>query len=268
MGAGGGVAVGGAGGGAGGGTAGGTGAGGGVAVGGAGGGGAAGSCPFKLCEGFEDVASGQPPNPATWTRSSNSILVDTTHANRGTRALHMLVTNAPAEPFIRETKTFPAAGNAFYGRLFFLIGASPNSFAHWTIVEARGSGNNNRIRYGGLFGNNGISNHTYLFNVETQGAANPSEKALTDDANAAIPKNSWVCMEWFFDGTNNEARIWSNGVERTMSHATSTTLNGPYVIPQMTSLNIGLAVYQGIGSPYEFWIDDIAIDSQRIGCQP
>jgi hypothetical protein len=53
-------------------------------------------------------------------------------------------------------------------------------------------------------------------------------------------------------------------------HTTSTVHGGnaanPYVLPQFTQTWMGFEVYQGGGEDYEMWVDEIAIDKDRIGC--
>jgi hypothetical protein len=225
----------------------------------------AGGCPFQLCEDFETVADGALPDPATWQRAgfaSGTMEVVSNMAMRGRKSLHIKTPAAPSETFLRETRTFPAMGNAFYGRLFFYVDRKPNAFVHWGVVEARGTGNNNRIRYGGIAnGGPPVGNNWFLFNIQRLGA---NETGLDDDANPIIPPRTWVCMEWTFNGATNEARLWWDGTERPKVHWKGT--DPQFAMPMFREVNIGWALYQNIEAGYEVWIDAIAIDSQKIGC--
>jgi hypothetical protein len=40
----------------------------------------------------------------------------------------------------------------------------------------------------------------------------------------------------------------------------------PYDLPQFTSVWMGWQEYQTSTEPFEMWIDEIAIDKERIGC--
>ena len=55
--------------------------------------------------------------------------------------------------------------------------------------------------------------------------------------------------------------------------STTSTMHGgdqtvPYLLPTFTNVKIGWMLYQNPVSPttFDLWIDEIAIDSQRIGC--
>jgi hypothetical protein len=220
------------------------------------------ACPFKLCEDFEEVADGQLPDPAIWQRAvsgGGTLEVVSTMARRGRKSLHIHTPAGPSETYLRETRTFPAPNNSFYGRLFFYFDRRPAAFVHWNVVEGRGTGNNNRIRYGGIanmtFGN------WFLFNVQRLGA---NETGIDDDAKPPIPAQTWVCMEWMFNGTTSEARLWWDGVERPRMHVTG--LDPQFAMPSFRELYLGWALYQNIEAGYEVWIDGIALDDQKIGC--
>jgi hypothetical protein len=225
----------------------------------------AGPCPFALCEDFEGAADGALPDPAVWQKSvsgGGTIEVVSTMAKRGRKSLHIKTPAVPSETYLHETKTFPAMGNAFYGRLFFYFDRKPNAFVHWNIVEGRGTGANNRIRYGGIAnGGPPVGNNWFLFNIQRVGA---NETGRDDDANPKIPARTWICMEWLFDGAANEARLWWDGVERPRMHWTNT--DPQFAMPMFRDLFIGWALYQNIEAGYEVWIDSIAIDHQKIGC--
>jgi hypothetical protein len=87
-----------------------------------------------------------------------------------------------------------------------------------------------------------------------------------------VPANQWACIEWEYDGAHNETRFWWDGVEHPSMHTTSTLHGGiqsvPYVLPTFTNLKIGWMLYQMPVSPttFDVWIDEIAIDTTRIGC--
>jgi hypothetical protein len=202
------------------------------------------------------------PDPAVWQKAvsgGGTIEVVSTMARRGRKSLHIRTPAGPSETYLHESKTFPAMGNAFYGRLFFTFDRRPAAFVHWNVVEGRGTGNNNRIRYGGI--NNMSFGNWFLFNIQRLGA---NETGRDDDADPPIPARTWVCMEWMFDGTANEARLWRDGVERPKMHVTG--LDPQFAMPTFHDLFIGWAIYQNIEAGYEVWIDSIALDSQKIGC--
>jgi hypothetical protein len=210
------------------------------------------------------VAEGALPDPAVWQRAvsgGGTIEVVSTMAKRGMKSLHIRTPASPSETYLRETKTFPANGNAFYGRLFFNFDRRPAAFVHWNAVEGRGVGNNNRIRFGGIA--NMTFGHWFLFNVQRLGA---EEIGIDDNPNPPLPARTWICMEWMFAGGSNEARLWWDGVERPKLHVMG--LAPQFAMPVFRELFIGWAIYQNIEAGFEVWIDEIAIDAQKIGCEP
>jgi hypothetical protein len=89
----------------------------------------------------------------------------------------------------------------------------------------------------------------------------------------------WYCIEYFFDGANAAfPQWWIDGKEAQYYMALNTTL-APKAVTQFTNLFIGFTPYAGLGLqkpdgqlPIDprvltnMWIDDIAFDTQRIGC--
>ena len=86
--------------------------------------------------------------------------------------------------------------------------------------------------------------------------------------------DKWVCVEFFADGANAAPiQLWMDGVPIVYSDgATSPTISKT---TKFANFTIGLTPYHGLSTVnYEgdvmpmtdMWIDDIALDTQRIGC--
>ena len=223
----------------------------------------------QLCEDFESGNPGDKPSATLWTTSGDATL-DTSQFARGKQALHLHLVNQ-AWATIMETKTFPEANNHFFGRLFFRASAIPTtnpSAAHWTLVA--GAGNNTpEIREGGISGKWGTGTDNRV-----DGGTGDWTNADNDPAGKAapVPSNAWACIEWEYDGSKNETRFWWDGVEHPSMHTTATMHGGdqtvPYLLPQFTKVTIGWMLYQAPVSPttFDVWIDEIAVDAERIGC--
>lgn len=230
------------------------------------------ACKAKLCDGFEEPADGAPPNPKIWTKAvagSGTIAVTSEMAHGGKQSLKVVAPSGSYETFVKESVTFPATDNSFWGRVWFRFEeAMPNDFVHWTLFEARGTTSNNRVRYGGINNPHSGSFFTdaFLFNVETQGMG---EKGIDDDPTPIIPEKTWICVEWHYVGKSgaNEAHLYWNGVERTKVAADTAWFETKFVMPEMDSLYLGWAIYQTISKPYVVHIDDVAIGDTRIGCE-
>jgi hypothetical protein len=228
-------------------------------------------CRFALCEGFESYGEGVPPDPTLWEQKATRAVVDGMHAAHGKRALHVgpLIHDSI---LIRESKTFPALGKAFYARVRLWIEKEPlerppNLF-HWTLIEASESptGGGRRVRLGGHIEAR-FPGDWLRFNYETSAATTPHETGLSDKG-ALVPPQRWHCIEVYFDMDRQEARVWLNGEERTALHWLDSMADRPLFKfpPEIKSLSFGWTEYQPPATPFEVWLDDIAVDAQRIGC--
>jgi hypothetical protein len=227
------------------------------------------SAGVQFCEDFESGML----DTATWTASATRPVVDALQAARGKYALHIVV-NGNGISNISETKTFPAANNSYYGRAFFYFASLPlpaQGFAHYTMLGATGTGIRGEIRVSGM-----LKNQANLFGFGTDSMGDPKGTGdwtiLDNDPPGmpkAIPVNQWVCIEWLHKGDTNETRFWWDGVEHP-SIATTAMMHGgnasPFVLPQFNKLWIGWQEYQQTATKFESWIDEIAIDKDRIGC--
>jgi hypothetical protein len=78
-----------------------------------------------------------------------------------------------------------------------------------------------------------------------------------------------VCLEWLHKGDTNETRFFWDATEHPSLYTSSSMHGGnanPYLLPQFTAVWLGWQEYQPATEPFELWIDEIAIDKQRIGC--
>ncbi|WP_426751544.1 hypothetical protein [Myxococcus sp. Y35] len=92
--------------------------------------------------------------------------------------------------------------------------------------------------------------------------------------------DAWACLEWLFDGANGthpeaaEPRVWLNGTElrwpETFVFADPPTTERPVreKATRFTMLEAGVFLYQGLSVPTDWWLDDLAVGPQRIGCEP
>jgi hypothetical protein len=202
-----------------------------------------------------------------------TVSIGTAEHARGGKALHVSRIGNGAS-YIRETRTFPAPGNTYYGRAFMkfvAMPAAPMTYAHWTVLAATGTGVSGEIRVGGQ-----LQAGMQLFGVGTDNrtdANGTGDWTLSDgDPTGAVrpvPLNEWLCLEWMHKGATNETRFWWDAVEHPSLATTSTKHGGnanPYVLPNFTAVWLGWNEYQASTQPFELWIDEVAVDPRRIGC--
>jgi hypothetical protein len=90
--------------------------------------------------------------------------------------------------------------------------------------------------------------------------------------------DAWACLEWLFDGANGEnleaadPRVWLDGSELAWPEQFVFSEPAGAAKPVMekaenfTMIETGVVMYQGLSVPTSWWIDDLAIGPQRIGC--
>ena len=228
----------------------------------------------QLCEDFESGTL----DTATWTTIGGpKPVIDGLQKARGNKALHIMMTGN-GESAIRESKTFPAPNNTYYGRVFVYFGSLPTTadftYSHWTMIAATGSQVTGEIRVSGQMGSSGTS----LWGVGTDNRvdANGTGDWTNSDKDPngkplGVPTGKWLCIEWMHKGDTNETRFWWDGVEHPSLYTKPSTPHGgnptePYILPQFKNVWLGWAEYQPTAEPFELWLDEIAIDKDRIGC--
>jgi hypothetical protein len=235
-----------------------------------GGSGAAGlGCSALLfCDDFESY-SGTPGTP--WKVNKNaagSVVIDGAQHRSGAQAVKFTTTGASAyqQALISLEKIFPAAGNAFYGRLMIYMTKAPNDGVHWTTIEGQGAAaggiTNANVRYGGQ------TQQRLMANYDSSGKASD----CWQHSQTKMPEAKWACMEWYFDGATNTQKFWLDGAsvadltvvdqgEGCIAHDT----NDKWVFPTFARLRLGHESYQA-DEAREVWIDDVALGSNKIGC--
>ena len=235
---------------------------------------------LQLCEDFESGTI----DASVWSIRGKTPVIDGVQKARGAKALHIHVKSDISmggggyiSSGLTEKKTFPAASNRYYGRMFVYFQALPVptasfTFSHWTMIGGSGTGVTGDIRVSGF-----LQNGKNRFGVGTDSGTDPKGTGdwttLDDDPKGnfkPVPLADWQCIEWMNDGEHNETAFFWDATEHASMHTTGTVHGGnaanPYVLPQFTQTWMGFEVYQGGGEDYEMWVDEIAIDKERIGC--
>jgi len=225
---------------------------------------------FLLCEDFESESPGSKADSALWSTTDQRIVVDATRAARGAHSLKVSTNSSEGTHFIRTSKFVASAQDKHWGRLFFWVAAPrPGKFSHWTVIEGTGvhpAGGTARIRFGGIHVP-GVENRLD-FNYDIWGGRPSGFHEVGYELVGQDTKDGmWHCLEWTFDIPGREARLFRDGNEETKLHASKTIDNIALDFPKLDGLNIGMAIYQDIGGDsWNVWIDEIAVDSKRIGC--
>ncbi|MFI7549294.1 hypothetical protein ACIBQ2_06070 [Micromonospora sediminimaris] len=227
-----------------------------------------GSCTRQMlfCEDFERLPRGG-ASTLDWGIDTRNGTLTVERARRGNQVLHIhTVDNGRA--FLR-VDDFAAPGNRFYGRMRLRVDAFPTGpdWAHFTLVEATGTGSSEIVRpIGGQYAPTvpGI-----FWGVGADGG--PTGDWTNWRESAPVVEDTWQCFEWQLDPADNRVAVWIDGVANPELTASTTEHGGndvPFVLPTVNTVKIGWQLYQGGTTPGEFdlWIDDIALSTRRLGC--
>jgi hypothetical protein len=194
--------------------------------------------------------------------------VDTTHAYSGTKALHFHGTVNHDEAYViaQGAPVFPVASDTLFVRFMMYI-------ERWSI----GNPMHNRLVWVGSSGAltnqdaTGYAMETYNgIGVEriASGHFRTTLQHLTDASNLG----KWLCWEMEIDnkggpiptGTGTALpHLFREGTE--LSLAISGNKDNWNAVP-FNLLQFSLFAYQSDTAPADYWVDDIAMSSKRIGC--
>jgi hypothetical protein len=203
-------------------------------------------CQYALCEDFESGALA-----ARWTQhaTKGTVGVDQVRVHGGAYAFHAH-TNASTpnnnlSANIAESETFPLLQAGVFLRAFlYLPSPAPASTGILFVVKQGGVGDELDVDSPGaplLF---------YEFN------SNPDVSVTSA---TAFPTDRWVCLEW--QVLSGESRTFLDGVEVTDLHRTGLK------VLAFDTLEVGLDFFSSANQPaYDLWIDDVAVNGSRIGC--
>ncbi|GIE77986.1 hypothetical protein Aph02nite_39360 [Actinoplanes philippinensis] len=229
--------------------------------------GRSGACGRELlfCESFDRQPLGGPATTAWGVDTRNGAL--TVERARHGRVLHVhTVDNGRA--FLRvDDLTVP--GDRLYGRMRLRVDAFPTApdWAHFTLVEATGTGSSEVVRPVG--GQYAPTVPGVFWGVGADGG--PTGDWTNWRESAPVTEDTWQCFEWKLDRAGNRVAVWIDGVADPGLTASTTEHGGadvPFVLPAVDTVKIGWQLYQAGTTPgtFDLWIDDVALGTRRLGC--
>jgi hypothetical protein len=150
---------------------------------------------------------------------------------------------------------------------------------HWTAAAAGGEYVAGAKTYHPDVRAIGAVNQRLLVNLD--GGPKP-EVGIDDDHSApegyraldASHVGQWMCFEFEYagEGESAELRVWWDGQEHPRLHYSTTNRGNKgelWPIPKYDHLGFGFTHYQDYGAfvgKLDAWLDEIAVDDERIGC--
>lgn len=227
---------------------------------------------YIVCEDFEATTEGEVP--IGWTKQGE-IGVATDQAKGGTKSLKVSPTEKGPRRIARSASEL---GAAHWGRLFYRVqqpvpAVNPgknngNTVIHSTLVgltAARPLGGTAEYRVLDTIMNQG-KKHNFIYNVQIQGGSEfGHETGYTYDY-----KDTWTCAEWQVDNTAKSYTLYIDDMDVTgVKVVADKAVNGgndAELPATFTQMNIGWYNYQAGDGGFTVWIDDIAMNSTRVGC--
>ena len=265
--------------------------------------GGSGACtpPAVICDDFEKYAENATDLSPDWIAYtySGAVKVDASKPHAGKQSLH-LTTQAGMRHYadiIRETRGKALLPQNHYGRLMVWLSTLPPA-SHFNLNLSSGPLTGfpdeiGKFAEGGMFGKL-MSNYAQRARAMANGqyllrGGGPEQGDAAADADCAvaaptqtIQAGKWVCWEWQFDGTKDEAHLWIDGQAQTEVDAVKNgkQCQGPgfngkpmsasygWESPEVfDKLIVGYEQYQDTPAQ-EVWIDDLALGAERQTCPP
>ena len=215
-----------------------------------------------LCDDFESGAI----DDSLWsvvTQNGAEVTVDDTVVLDGDYALHVTLPSSNATEGALRAKDFlfPLPDNSMYGRVFIHVGpAVPDT--HSKAITLRGPLDGQNAQYR-LDCNGGDFNSRYYTPAIDQNIQHGGLRKFGYEA----PTETWLCVEWHYDGTNHEMRYWFDG-EAVDDMTVLETEDPQWTAPSFDVFDIGWRTYQAgkTADEYHIHYDALVIDDERIGC--
>ena len=228
-------------------------------------GGAANPCStragLRFCETFESKTVGAFTAAAPWAlqAGAGAITIDgTTPAHSGTKSVKVHATDNDFDTLfvLHDATILPAPSGRFflraYMRLSRAMSGGHNSYIIADPFAMQGTGNNVRI---------GEMNAMLMYTIMGDGHGALSNQNFYNDGKPGVvfAPSTWVCLEVLLDRGKPEIDVWVDGTEVPDLHHTD------WALDNYDSIRFGFEKYAGPG--IDIWYDDIAIGTERIGCQ-
>lgn len=237
-----------------------------------------GTCPTAaMCDDFEAQPVGQSPGMG-WTKSGSSKLaVAEDRAFSGKRAVKIEIASGDGGEALlsrKDTNLFPVKSHLYMRMMVYLDRAPSGSGLHWAFMQAQGASLDSSGKAIGL-ASYGVGGHPSQFQSIYLLPSNNGLNDCWDHSSRNIPTQKWVCMEWHLDVQKDAQEVWADGQaipELTFTGAPSGSsgclnpqTNGKWLIPDLTFARVGWINYHTING-MTLWIDDVAMDTKRVGC--
>jgi hypothetical protein len=221
---------------------------------------------YLICEDFESTDVGDVPEG--WTRHGDLAGVSDDAAKAGKHALKLRPTNNS------ERRIYHSAvllGSAHWGRIHYkVLTPVPDAFVHSTLVSFTGDAPTrgpsefrtvDTVKQAVDTRDVG-SKHQYLYNVQVTGSSEFAREGPYDQEF----ENVWHCVEYHIDASTQSFALYVDGEEELSFENGAGEYDRSEIPDEFDQLRVGWVNYQSAPPGFTAWIDEIAFDDERIGC--
>jgi len=225
-----------------------------------------------LCDDFESVTVGSKPDSMKWEIDPNTpppidISIDSSHPYRGKNSVRIQAHAGALGPMMFSNTVPLAVGNMMYIRVFLYMSnqSGNNSGSFLALRDAK-----DLSRYLVLGFNNGQMAYSFAQGANIGQPILPSGAAQL--ASSYKPTYAtWICVEMRYDTMNHQIHTWVDDVDMAALRADGTATSGVddtwmLMQPFEPTTQVGFGWWAQQGAPSPVYLDDVAVDSNRIGC--
>ena len=215
---------------------------------------------YAVCEDFESATVGSAPSGWTvksgWGNNGNvAPTVQEDQAHWGNQALKSS-SDAPGQGRLEKALSGSLA-QAHWGRLFYKVKTpvplkSGGGYLHLTFAAVQGADEGRVVDTV----EDPSGKHQFLFNV-------PDDSCCTSSSYEWRFDDGWHCAEWYVNASEQSYRFFIDGSEVT---AIAFAHNSGSKLSTLSAVSVGSMFYVSPTTAFTSWIDDVALDSQKIGC--
>ncbi|HEX2874918.1 MAG TPA: hypothetical protein VHP33_26890 [Polyangiaceae bacterium] len=256
---------------------------GGGATGGGAGSGSAGCDGHLLCEDFESFEVGAPPS-GRWTITKNgtgtSLVVDTVNKYSGAKAAHFggsLKSSNSVHMSTQGAPVFPVAGNTLFVRFMMYVKTYPGSQNEEMHTRLLWIGSSDMVLDTSGAGISTNDNKVYAMEtyngIGVERLSSGHYRDTSQRMSAAPNLGQWLCWEMEVDNAGGPpaglkgaalTHLWRQGTE--LKLAVKGGESETWGAVPFEKLNVSFFAYQTAAESADFWIDDLVMDTKRIGC--
>jgi hypothetical protein len=232
------------------------------------------SATYKMCEDFESTTMGSLPTgwalQVDWnTHPASEIGASNGDHHLGTQALKVSTSMSGGPRMKKSLSSIGTTANSHWGRIWYKVAqpapiATGGNYYHVTFVSLNNTSTANHGSENRVVDTVESPQHQiqYLYNLPDDSCGAGSNYNYSYDGN-------WHCAEWHLDvaGKNYEFYIDGSKINAlTITNNASMSGCANADISNVTAINVGEIYYQTPTTAMTTYIDDFALDDNRIGC--